>query len=493
MLIDTLLEAVEGGGDRPAVGDPIRSLNYADFVRLCDVLRRQVLKATDRPHVGILLPSTCAFAATFYGSLWARRTAVPLNFLLQPAEIAAIARDAELDVVFTTKHFAELASALPVKAIFMEELPLKREMVLQRVRRTPDGPQVDPDETAVLLYTSGTSGVPKGVCQTYRNLRSDIDGAIERARLTADHRFLGVLPLFHSFGLTAMLLVPVRLGASVHYLPRFSPQQVFEATRRRRPSVTMMIASMYSALLRTKSGGREDLASIQYAVSGGEALPDAMHAAFLDRFGVDILQGYGMTEASPVVSLNVPWANRIGTVGQAIPGIEVAAFDDDGRRLPADGVGELRVRGPIVMKGYYKKEAETRAAITDDGWYLTGDMGRLDAEGYIAITGRKKEMIIVGGENVYPREIESVLERHPQVAEASVIGQHDASRGEVVVAFVCPKEGCRPTEIELRDFCREHVAGYKVPRRVVVADDLPRGPTGKILKRKLHDLLDVNV
>jgi long-chain acyl-CoA synthetase len=196
-----------------------------------------------------------------------------------------------------------------------------------------------------------------------------------------------------------------------------------------------------------------------------------------------------MTEASPVVSLNVPWSNRVGTAGKAIPGVEVAAFDDASRRVAAGEVGELRVRGPNIMKGYYHKEADTRAAITPDGWYCTGDMGTVDAEGYIRITGRKKEMIIVGGENVYPREIEVVLEDHPAIAEAAVIGQMDASRGEVVVAFVVPREGQDVTEIALRDYCRERVAGYKVPRRVIIATDLPRGQTGKILKRKLKELL----
>lgn len=492
MIVETLINSAERGGTQPAVADPLMSLDYANLVRFADVMRRQIESQTDNPHVGILMPSSAAFAGTFYGVLWAGRTAVPLNFLLQPAEVAAVVRDAGLDTIYTVKYFAELAATLPAKAVFIEDLPVKREMVLERVRRTPPPPNVKPDDTAVLLYTSGTSGVPKGVCQTYRNLRSDIDGAVELAQLKSEHHFLGVLPLFHSFGLTAMLMVPVALGSSVYYLPRFNPNQVIDTIREQKVGITMMIASMYAALLRTKSGGPEDMKSLVYAVSGGEGLPDAIHAAFKDRFGVDIIQGYGMTEASPVVSLNVPWSNRVGTVGKAIPGVKVAAFNDDGRELPIGEIGELRVAGPIVMKGYYNKEDDTRAALTPDGWYLTGDMGKVDAEGYISITGRKKEMIIVGGENVYPREIESVIERHPAVAEVAVVGQRDASRGEVVIAFVTLREGLTATDLELRDFCRDKIAGYKVPRRVIIAQDLPRGPTGKILKRKLGDLLTAN-
>jgi len=483
------MASAERGGDRPAVADPFTSLTYGNLVRFADVMRRQVEKTTQSPHVGILMPSSCAFAGTFYGVLWAERTVVPLNFLLQPPEIAAIVKDSGLDTIYTVKHFSELVGQLPVKAVFIEDLPVKREMILERVHRKPPPPTVQPDDVAVLLYTSGTSGVPKGVCQTYRNLKSDMDAAIELAQLKKDHHFLGVLPLFHSFGITAMLLIPVALGSSTYYLPRFTPAGIIDAIREQKASVTMLIASMYAAMLRVKKAVPEDFATIEYAISGGEALPDAVHAAFKDRYGVDILQGYGMTEASPVVSLNVPWSNRVGTVGQAIPGVEVAAFDDEGRRVAAGVTGELRVRGPNIMKGYYRKEADTQAAITPDGWYCTGDMGTVDGDGYIRITGRKKEMIIVGGENVYPREIEAVLEDHPAVAEAAVVGQMDASRGEVVVAFVVPREGQATTEIALRDFCRDRVAGYKVPRRVIIAPDLPRGPTGKILKRKLKELL----
>jgi long-chain acyl-CoA synthetase len=287
----------------------------------------------------------------------------------------------------------------------------------------------------------------------------------------------------------------VALGASLYYIPRFGPAAAIEAIRQRRISVTLMIASMYSAMLRAKKGGQDDLASIEYAVSGGEALSDAVFHKFQERFGVEIIQGYGMTEASPVVSLNVPWSNRVGTVGQALPGVEVRSFadlDETGgiAEMKAPGeVGELWIRGPTIMKGYYRNEAETREVITPEGWYKSGDMGMVEADGFISITGRKKEMIIVGGENVYPREIETVLDEHPAVAESAVIGQDDRSRGEVVVAFVTLHEDGQVTDIALRDFCRARIAGYKVPRRIIISDDLPRGPTGKILKRELKALL----
>ena len=489
MIVEKLLAAAEQGGERPAVADPFRSLSYGNLVRFAAVVRRQVEKATSRRHVGIMMPSSCAFPGAFYGTLWAGRVAVPLNFLLQPAELTAVVQDAEIDTIFTIRYFADQVAALPARAVFLEDLPLKREIVLQHLRRTPPPPKAAPADLAVLLYTSGTSGLPKGVCQTYDNLSRDVDACIQKAALRGDHRFIGVLPPFHSFGLTTLLLVPVALGAVVYYVPRFQPATVIETIRRQGSSVAIMVASMYSAMLKSKKGGHDDLASIEYAVSGGEALPDQIFHDFKSRFGVEIIQGYGMTEASPVVSLNVPWSNRVGTVGQAIPGVEVRAHSDAGNLLPAGATGELWVRGPTVMQGYYRKEAETREVLSPDRWYKTGDMGVLDADDFISITGRKKEMIIVGGENVYPREIESVLSQHPAVAECAVIGQKDSSRGEVVVAFVTLQEGQQAAEVALRDFCRDRIAGYKVPRRVIIAEDLPRGPTGKILKRKLPELL----
>jgi long-chain acyl-CoA synthetase len=489
VLVESLIAAADRAPPDARVGDPLRSLDFRNLMRLADVMRRQVQATTSNPHIGVMLPSSCAFAGTAFGVLWAGRTLVPLNFLLQPAELAAVVTDSGLDTIFSIRHFEKQLDPLPVKKVYMEDLPLKRQTILQRIRRTPPAPKVARDDTAVLLYTSGTSGVPKGVCQTYRNLRTDIDACIEKAQLKSDHRFLGVLPLFHSFGLTAMLFVPVTLCATVYYVPRFTPTGLFDIIREQKSSVTIMIASMYTAMLRAKKATAADLTSIVYALSGGEALPMTTFAAFKERFNVEILQGYGMSEASPVVSLNLPWAHKIGSVGQPIPGIEVKSFDDAGNALGIDQPGELWIRGPIIMKGYYKKEADTRAAITPEGWYKTGDMGAVDSNGYITITGRKKEMIIVGGENVYPREIESVLDTHPDVAESAVIGQMDPSRGEVVVAFVVPREGQTLSETAMRDFCRDKVAGYKVPRRVIIATDLPRGPTGKILKRKLSELL----
>jgi long-chain acyl-CoA synthetase len=489
LVIETLLEAADQYPKRVAAIDPTTTVSYANLLRWSAVMRREIEHHTSCQRIGLMLPSCAAFEACFYGALWAGRTVVPLNFLLHPSELADVVRDAGIDVILTIRHFEELAQSLPARKVFVDDLPLKRRIILQHLRRTPPLPKVAPEETAVILYTSGTAGVPKGVCLSHHNLRSNTDACIEHAKLSGEHRFLGMLPLFHTFGLTAMLIVPARLGATVVYLPRFQPAGVCHVIRNHRISVVMAIASMYAAMLRVKDASPEDMISVEYAISGGEALPSNVYAGFKDRFGVTLVQGYGLTETSPVVSIDLPWSHQVGTVGRALPGVRVSVRDDNGGALGPDLPGELWVKGANVMQGYYNKPAETAAVLDRDGWFHTGDMGEVDAEGYIRITGRKKELIIVGGENVYPREIESVLDEHPAVAESSVVGEMDSTRGETVVGFVLLKPGASATDLELREFCRGRLAGYKVPRRIMIRDDLPRGPTGKVLKRRLRDFL----
>ncbi|MHC4092577.1 MAG: class I adenylate-forming enzyme family protein, partial [Planctomycetota bacterium] len=345
---------------------------------------------------------------------------------------------------------------------------------------------------AVILYTSGTSAAPKGVELTYQNLYRNCEACIEAARMDRKQTFLNILPPFHVFGLTANVLVPVVLGASVYAIPRFQPAAALKAISEQRISIVMVIPSMYAAMLRTKSISDDALTSIHLAISGGEPLPESLAQGFEKRFGVKLHQGYGLTETSPVVSLCASHAYRDGSVGRVIPGFECRIADDQGRALPAGQDGEIQVRGPCVMKGYYRRPQETAAVIEAAGWFRTGDIGQLDEDGYLFVTGRKKEMMIVGGENVFPGEIEYVLTEHRAVAEAAVIGVADTSRGEVPVAFVTLSADARGEPVgeqELRNFARRRLAGYKVPRRIRIADDLPRGPTGKVLKRKLAELL----
>lgn len=476
-ILDRLREHAQNRTQRVAVADPALALNYGALCAVAAGLSQRIAGATTLPRVGILAPTSAAGAAAIVACWWAGKTPVPLNFLLGPEERGKVMRDAGLDLVLTIEHFLPSLAPTGLKTIVLDATAL-----------TPGNappPDAKLDQTAVVIYTSGTSGDPKGVCLSFDNVVSNATSCIQHVRITPDQVLFSVIPQFHSFGFTAMTAVPLILGGTVWYLPRFSPATVLETIRDKQVTIFMAVASLYAALARVKSAPPDVCASLKLAVSGGEPLPAAVAAAFRERFGLDLIEGYGLTESSPVVAVNVPWDMRPGSVGRALPGVQVQAVDEQGRPLGPGLDGELVIRGHCVMQGYLNKPAETAAAIRDGALY-TGDIGHVDAEGFIYITGRAKEMIIVGGENVFPREIEAALLDHPAVAEAAVIGTKDPLRGELPAAFVILREGASATETELREHCRGRLAGYKVPRFVQIEKDLPRGPTGKILKRALR-------
>jgi long-chain acyl-CoA synthetase len=254
-------------------------------------------------------------------------------------------------------------------------------------------------------------------------------------------------------------------------------------------TVIVAIPSMYAAIMKARSATADSFSSVFLALSGGEPLPDGVRIGFKERFGVTLQEGFGLTETSPIVAVNSPTEFREGTVGRVIPNVEVRVVSPEQEELPCGADGEILVRGPGVMKGYHNRPEETRLVLSSDGWFRTGDVGRLDEDGFLRLTGRVKEMLIVGGENVFPREIEAVLEEHEGVRQAAVIGVPDETRGEVPVAFVVPEHGAELTEHGLREFAKRALGGFKVPRRVLIREDLPQGPTGKILKRSLRELL----
>ncbi len=489
MLVDALVETCQRFPKRPAVCDDTRVLSYAQLTRLAAAIRGLVPALTQCERIGIALPASTAFPAALFGTLWANRIPIPLNFLLRPQELARIVTDAGIDAIITIRHFASLVSQLPVRASFLEDLPLKRAMFAAMLRRAPLPPRVSRDQTAVILYTSGTSAEPKGVELSFGNLYSNCRDAITSLGIDPGQRFLNILPPFHVFGLTAGVLVPVFLGATVHCLPRFNPIATVRAVEKHRISVLMAIPSMYAAMLRTKSAGPEAFRSLYLAFSGGEPLPDSVRDAFRARFGVTLHQGYGLTETSPIVSACSPHEFREGTVGKPIRNVELRIIGATGKDLTTGFEGEILVRGLGVMKGYFNKPDETRKVIDEAGWFHTGDIGRMDTDGFLSITGRAKEMLIIGGENVFPREIEAVLESHDAVLQAAVIGVPDGLRGEVPVAFVIPKKGEEISTDELRNFARKSLPSFKTPRRIEIREDLPTGPTGKILKRRLRELL----
>ena len=444
-------------------------------------LARTIERATSREHVGIILPTSGLTPMALLATWMLGRTAVPLNYLLKRDDLEYVINDAELDAIITVGPMLEVTGELPapIKTIRLDEVSFKGLPPFRRAAREAD------ERLAALLYTSGTSGRPKGVMLTAGNLKANVRQCIEWVGFDARAVMLGVLPQFHSFGLTVLTLLPLTIGCKVIYTARFSPRRLLELMKKHQPNVLVAIPSMYNALLSAKSATPEHFASIKYLVSGGEALPRAVYDGFMQRFNVAISEGYGLTETAPVTNWCRPHEHRPGSVGPAVPGVLERIVDPDGNILGTDQDGEVRIKGPNIMKGYFKLPDQTAAVFDDEGFFKTGDMGRIDADGHLRITGRIKEMLIIGGENVFPREIEEVLDSHPSVHASAVIGVQDESRGEVPIAFVELAEDASFDERELRSHCRTHLPQYKVPREIRLRDKLPRNPTGKIVRREL--------
>ncbi len=450
--------------------------------------------------LGIMLPTSGLAPAAMLAGWMLGKTVVPLNFLLRREELQHVVRDCGTDTVVTVQPMLDYVATggkVPtgVEYLKIEDLNMKR---VPRPRwpslRGVGGSDIEP---AVILYTSATSGKPKGVVLTHRNLSANIAQCVEWADFTAKDTLVGVLPQCHSFGLTVLTLLPLTVGCRVIYSAKFIPAQVIRLIREHRPSLFVAIPTMYGALLSVKSARPDDFESIKFLVSGGEPLPEAIASRFEERFHKHIAEGYGLTETAPVTNWRRPHEDRPFSVGRPLPGVRQRIVetlpDGSERELPVGMDGEVRMKGPNIFGRYLNLPDETAAAFDTDGWFRTGDMGRFDEDGYLYITGRIKEMLIVGGENVFPREIEEALNLHPSVAMSGVIGMKDDARGEVPVAFVQLHEGAEATEKELRQWCRERIANYKVPASVRFMDELPKGPTGKVLRRALKDHLTERV
>ena len=461
--------------------DDQRSWNGFTVLAAALHLAREIERRTDREAVGLLLPTGGLFPAALLATWMTGRVAVPLNYLLSREDLEYIVRDAGLDLVLTVGPMLDYihGPTESMRPVRIEQLGL-RGLPAPRIGRGRG-----PDDLAVLLYTSGTSGRPKGVMLSAGNLEANI-GQIRRWAAFDDRDvLLGVLPQFHSFGLTVLTLLPMAIGAKAVYTARFQPRKVLELAETHGVSAFVAIPSMYNALNAARHGGPETFAHLRYAVSGGEPLPDAVADAFRERFGVRIAEGYGLTETSPVTNWCLPGEWRHRSVGRPLPEVRQRIVAPDGRMLPAGADGEVRIKGPNVMHGYWNLPEETAKVFDEEGYFRTGDMGRFDDEGHLFITGRIKEMLIISGENVFPREIEEVLNRHASVHDSAVIGMQDPTRGEVPIAFVELAEGAVFDEKALQQHCRATLPPYKVPREIRRRAALPRNPTGKILRRAL--------
>ncbi|MBV8181551.1 MAG: long-chain fatty acid--CoA ligase [Mycobacterium sp.] len=491
-LSTNLVAAKERNPNRVALRCDDLQFTFAEFdaaaARVATLLEQAGVEPGDR--VGVMLPNTPAFAIAFYGIMYHGAVAVPMNPLLKAREVTFYLSNSGAKALFATPAFADEATAgadqVGAQCWIVDDAGLMDLITDLPEQESPV--ERGADDVAVILHTSGTTGKPKGAMLTHGGLARNADICVRTLAETGpDDVVMGCLPLFHVFGLTCGLNGSVFAGAMLTLIARFDPRKALEVIERDAVTVFEGVPTMYSALLSVADEAKpEATRSLRICISGGAALPVQVLYDFEKAFGCVVLEGYGLSETSPVVSFNHPRRPRkAGSIGTPIEGVEMRVVDLDGAEVPQGQTGEIQIRGHNVMKGYWNLPEATKAAITADGWLNTGDIGRVDEDGHFYIVDRAKDMIIRGGYNVYPREIEEVLHEHPGVAEAAVIGIPHESLGEEVAAAVALKKGAAVTPDELRDYVKAQVAAYKYPRLVWLVDALPKGPTGKIQKRDI--------
>jgi long-chain acyl-CoA synthetase len=490
-LASILADAVEGSADKVAFKLDDAELTYAMLdegsARMAGLLRAAGVGPGDR--VGIMLPNVPYFPVAYYAVLRLGAVVVPMNVLLKGREVRYYLEDPGAKALIAWKGFEEAAregsEGLDLELFVVTPGDFEQRLAgAEPAREIVDRAE---DDTAVILYTSGTTGSPKGAELTHANMLTNCRITTESVIVVGeDDRLLGALPLFHSFGQTCGMNVSINARATVSLIPRFDPVKALEILERDRITVFEGVPTMYNALLAVPDRDRYDVSSLRVCVSGGASLPVETLRSFEEAFGCKLLEGYGLSETSPVASFNHPhMQQKAGSIGTPIEGVEMKAIDDDGDEVPQGEPGEIAIRGHNVMKGYWQRPDATAEAIDDDGWFKTGDVATVDEDGYFFIVDRKKDMIIRGGYNVYPREIEEILYAHPAVLEAAVLAVPHDELGEEVGAAVVLNEGAEATADELREHCKSELAAYKYPRRIWFLDELPKGPTGKILKREI--------
>ena len=473
----------------PAIKQSETVLSYAALdtaaARFATILSGRGLQRGDR--VAMIMPNVVYFPIVYYAILRIGAIAVPMNPLLKAGEISFAWKDSGVMVAVVFPLFAEeAAKAASVTGTEMI-ITVPGEFDAELARTDPTGPVVEPtgDQTAVILYTSGTTGQPKGAELTHANLSSNVRTTIETLLpMGPGDVIFGGLPLFHSFGQTVGLNAAMAGGACLTLLPKFDGEQALSIIAADRVTVFLGVPTMYMALLAVKDKDRFDTSTLKVAASGGASLPVEVLHGVEQAFDITLLEGYGLSETSPVAAFNHPdRPTKPGSIGTPIRGVEFGLRDEDDREVAAGEIGEIVIRGENVMKGYWNQPAATAEAMRG-AWFHSGDLARRDEDGYYFIVDRKKDMIIRKGFNVYPREVEEILYTHPAVAEAAVFGVPDAERGEEVAALVTLKDGASATADEVRDYVKDLIAAYKYPR-IVRFGPIPKGPTGKILKREI--------
>ena len=486
--------------DKTAIIFRDQRTSYAEFDARANQVANALIKLGIEPgdRVALYIHNLPLFMEAYYGILKAGGSVVPMNVLYKAGEVEYILKDSGARAILTFGPFAEVAAAAAANA------PDLRHVIVAAPRALPGtlawaevfggapttAPNVDvhPEQVAVICYTSGTTGRPKGAMLSHGNLLANCHqcNLVPAIHTESTDVVWLALPLFHIYAMNLGMNLTVLNGATVALVERFEPASSLEVVRKYRCTVLYGAPPMFVAWAQIPTIGDYDLSSLRYVASGAAALPVKVMETFQAVAGAPISEGYGLSEAAPVVSSNAAGpVVKPGTVGPAIPGVEVKIVDEAGNEVPRGEMGELICRGANIMVGYWRQPEATAEAL-QDGWLHTGDLATMDSDGYISIVDRKKDMINVSGFNVYPREVEEVLFRHPAVADAAVVQYPDPYQGESVMAFVVLKQDAAATEDEIIEFCRSQIAVFKSPRRVVFRSELPKNNTGKVLRRELR-------
>ncbi len=456
--------------------------------RLAAWLLQQGVEAGDR--IAVMLPNLPSFPVIYYGALRVGAVVVPMNPLFKRREIEHYLNDSGAKLIFAMPGDEVQVAADVAGAQLVPVGPEGLGDLLADIEPHEAIAEREDSDTAVILYTSGTTGHPKGAELTHHNLDTNQRSTAETLiHLDTSDVVMGCLPLFHVFGMTCGMNAAFANGSTLTLIPRFDPAKALEVIERDKVTVFEGVPTMYGAMLAAagRAESQPDLSSLRTAISGGSSMPVEVLRKFEEAFSCVILEGYGLSETSPVASFNHPDAERkAGSIGTPIRGVEMKLLDPSGADAAEGEIGEIAIRGENIMAGYWGNAEATAAAIVD-GWFHSGDLARKDDDGYYVIVDRKKDMIIRGGLNIYPREIEEVLYEHEAVAEAAVVGVPHEELGEEVAAYVVLADGAEATEDEIREHVRSQVAAYKYPRHVHFIDGLPKGATGKILKRELTE------
>jgi long-chain acyl-CoA synthetase len=490
-LASLLTESAERAPSSPAIRLGEVELSYGELdersARLATLLREKGLEPGDR--VGVMLPNVPDFPVAYYGVLRAGCVVVPMNVLLKRREIAFYLEDSGAKLLLAWHGFAGEArdGAADAGAETIEVEPASFAATLAAADPTPGLVETAEDDTAVILYTSGTTGKPKGAELTHLNLFRNADvSSRTTCQIAAGDVVLGSLPLFHSFGQSVGMNASLKVGACLTLVPKFDPAEALATMQRDSVTHFYGVPTMFGALLHHPERESYDTSTLRTCITGGASMPVEVLRGFEEAFGAIVLEGYGLSETSPVASSNHPGMERKpGSIGTPLEGVEMQVVDEDDNPVAQGEVGEIVIRGHNIMKGYWQRPDATAEAMRG-GWFHSGDMARTDEEGYFYIVDRKKDMIIRGGYNVYPREVEEVLYEHPKIREAAVVGVPHDEWGEEIGAALVLHEGEELAPEEASAYVKERIAAYKYPRLVWFLDDLPKGPTGKILKREIE-------